>query len=131
MLTEKKGRHLLYFKKPYQVDDNQTFSNSNFRSPGYPHRWLSKPISTEEKIQWAEFVLKWHQYMSPLKVYMAASIVANNLKSKTRRSPTILEKKSSKLIDELVETATTSTSVPNNSTEENSRQDLVHLLRVN
>ena len=70
--------------------------------------------------------------MSPLKVYMAASIVAKNLKSKTKRSPTVLEKKSSKLIDGLVETATsTSTSVPNNSTEKNSRQDLVHLLRVN
>ena len=113
------------------IDNNQTFLNSNFRSPGYPHRWLSKTLSTEEKIQWAEFVLKWHQYMSPLKVYMAASIVAKNLKSKTKRSPTVLEKKSSKLIDELVETATASTFVLNNSTEINSRQDLVHLLRVN
>ena len=112
------------------LEDNQTFSNSNFRSPGYPHRWLSKPISTEEKIQWAEFVLKWHQYMSPLKVYMAASIVANNLKSKTRRSPTVLEKKSSKLIDESLLVTTTSRSVLNNSTENNSSQDL-HLLRVN
>ena len=36
--------------------------------PGYPHLWLTKTKSNENTIKWAEFVLKWHQYMSPLKV---------------------------------------------------------------
>ena len=103
------------------------------RSPGYPYLWLTNNKNNENTIKWAQFVLKWHQYMSPMKVYMAASIVSNELKGQMRSKKVERSTLSTTVNpiseDSIIDSSTTEN--PKNATALKNQLKELHLLRVN